>query len=55
MENGAVLGEKGEVVKMRLPGCLRRFWLGSGELGEVKEGGVIEWVEEGEALRVEES
>ncbi|ORY91703.1 hypothetical protein BCR35DRAFT_298982 [Leucosporidium creatinivorum] len=53
VENGAVLGEKGEVVKMRLPGCLRRFWLGSGELGVVEEGGVIEWVEEGEALRVE--
>jgi hypothetical protein len=51
VENGAVLGEKGEVLKMRFPVCLKRFWLGSGELGEVGEGGVIEWVEEGEALR----
>lgn len=47
LENGAVLeGEK--VVRVRLPNALRRFWIGGD--GE----GKIEWVKEGEALRLDQ-
>lgn len=45
LENGAVLGEDGSVEKVRLPGVLKRFWLGS------EEG--VEWVKEGEPLRLD--
>ena len=44
LENGVVLNEKGEAVRVRLPGELRRFWLG-------KESEVIEWVAKGEPLK----
>jgi seryl-tRNA synthetase len=44
LENGAVL-EGEEVVRVRLPEVLRRFWLG-------KEDGKIEWVKGGEALKL---
>lgn len=44
LENGVVLGDKGEVVRVRLPGVLQKFWLG-------KASEVIEWVAEGEPLR----
>lgn len=49
LENGAVLGSDGAVEKVRLPGVLRRFWVGK----EGKEGSRIEWAKEGEALRLD--
>lgn len=50
LENGAVLDGEGKVLRVRLPEVLRPFWIGEGE-----EAGKIEWVKEGEALRLEES
>lgn len=47
LENGAVL-EGDKVLRVRLPSVLRRFWIGGD--GE----GKIEWVDEGEALRLEQ-
>lgn len=46
LENGVVL-EEGQVVRVRLPSVLKPFWIGEGE-----EAGRIEWVPEGEALRL---
>lgn len=43
--------EGGKVEGMRLPSCLRRFWLG--DEGQQKRAGIV-WVESGEALRVDE-
>lgn len=48
LENGAVLDKEGKVLRVRLPEVLRPFWIGEGE-----EAGRIEWVKEGEALRLE--
>ncbi|SCZ98472.1 BZ3500_MvSof-1268-A1-R1_Chr7-1g09166 [Microbotryum saponariae] len=48
MENGVVLDQEGKVEKVRLPGCLKRWWLEGGKADE----GMIEWVNEGEALSV---
>ncbi|BGP54854.1 hypothetical protein JCM8202_003361 [Rhodotorula sphaerocarpa] len=46
LENGAVLdAETGRVERVRLPDCLKPFWLGKGTDGR------IEWVPAGEPLR----
>lgn len=44
LENGAVLDNGGKVLRVRLPVVLKPFWLGGDE--------GIEWVKEGEALRI---
>lgn len=47
LENGAVIDpESGRVTRVRLPACLKPFWLGRGTDGK------IEWVPAGESLRL---
>ncbi|SCV70977.1 BQ2448_3739 [Microbotryum intermedium] len=48
MENGVVLDQKGKVEKVRLPGCLKRWWLEGGKEGEE----MIEWGQEGGPLSI---
>ncbi|GAA5893095.1 hypothetical protein JCM8208_004345 [Rhodotorula glutinis] len=48
LENGAVLDGEGKPIRVRLPRVLRPFWLGRTGGSDAR----IEWVEEGEALRV---
>ncbi|GAA5865983.1 hypothetical protein JCM3774_005548 [Rhodotorula dairenensis] len=47
LENGAVIdSDTGRVTRVRLPACLKPFWLGHGTDGR------IEWVPAGESLRL---